>query len=117
MLGTNQPVSKNGKESFWADFGGYIEIFREGADGAFIDFEEQSVFAAEVLEYGTLGDTQGGGDVTDAGIVISMLGEMLCGGFNDSRALGFRTRADLGLALVERRRDAIAGDSRHNNDF
>jgi hypothetical protein len=70
-----------------------------------------------VLEYGTLGDAQSGGDITDAGVVISMLGEVLGGGFDDARALRLRTGADFRLTLIERGRDTIAGDSRHNNDL
>ena len=47
----------------------------------------------------------------------SMFGEVLGGGFDDARALGFGTRADSRLTLIERGSDAIAGNSRHNNDF
>src|ERR1700757_1701979 len=117
MFGAGQPVAQNFEKSLRAHFIRDVQILGEGADGAFVDFKEQSVFAAEMLEDRTLGDPQVSGNVTDARIVISMLGEMLGGGFNDARTLGFRAGPELGLALVKWRGDAIAGDSGHDNDF
>jgi len=67
-----------------------------------------------VLEDGAFGDSQGSGYVAYASIVISTLCEVLRRRFYDARALSFRTRPQLRLALVERRHDPIAGDSRHH---
>ena len=87
MLGAHQPVAQHFEKSGAADFGRRIQIFWEASHRPFVDFEEQSVFAAEVLEDGTLGDAEGDSDVTDSGRVISMLGEMLGGDFDDASAL------------------------------
>src|SRR5277367_6477542 len=66
-----------------------------------------------MLEDGTLGDSERSGNVADAGGMVAVLGEVLRCGFDNAGALLFRPRPDGDVALVERRSDAIAGDSRH----
>ena len=53
-----------------------------------------------MLEDGTFGDAEGDGDVADPRGMISVLGEMLSGGFDDAAALRLRTRARGRLALI-----------------
>src|SRR5580698_2043445 len=113
MFGADEPVVKNIEESRGANFGRSVEIFGEGAHGAFVDFEEQAVLAAEMLEDRTFGDAKCRGDIADAGGVITILREMLHGGFDDAGALGLRTGAGREVARVTRRGDGIAGDSAH----
>ena len=103
MLGADQPVAQHFEEASLRELrGGRRDIWRR-TNGALVDFEEQSVLAAEVLEDGTLGDAERDGDVADAGGVITVLGEMLSGGFDDAAALCLGARASGGLALIERR--------------
>ena len=113
VLGADEPVAQHFEKASQTNFRGRIQVFGEGADGTFIDFEEQPVFAAEVLEDGAFGDAKGDGDVADSGRVIAMLGKMLRGGFDDAAALCLRAWAGWGLTLVEGWSNAIAGDSWH----
>ena len=69
-----------------------------------------------MLEDGALGDAQRDGDVADAGGVVAVLGEMLRRGLDDAGALRLRPGARRRLPLVQRRSNAVAGDSWHNND-
>jgi len=114
VFGAGQPVSQDREESFLADFRGYIEIFRKGADSAFVNFEEQSVFAAEVLEDGTFGDAQGNSNISDPGGMVAVLGEMQSCGLDNATALRLGAGTRFELALIERRCSAIAGYSWHS---
>ena len=113
MFGADQPIIENIEEAGGAHVGGRIQIFREGAHGAFVDLEEQAVFAAEVLEDGTFGDAECGGNVADAGGLVTVLGEVLHGSVDDAGALGFGPGTGRVLTHVTRRCDGIAGDSAH----
>ena len=117
MLGSHQPVAQHFEEAGRANFRGRVQIFGKRSNGAFVDLEEKTVLAAEVLEDGTLGDAERDGDIADAGGVITMLREMLRGGFDDSAAFRLRSGARGGLALVLRRGNPVAGNSWHRNDY
>src|SRR5260370_32570782 len=84
-------------------------------EGALVYLEEQSILTAKVLEDGTFGNTELECDVPDPGGMITVLGKVLRGGFNDAAALRFGAWARWRLALVERRSSAITGDSRHSD--
>ena len=86
-------------------------------NGFLVDLEEQSILAAEVLEDGPFGDAKCQRDVSDAGGVISVLGKMLGGRFDDAAAFGLRTRTEFRLALIKGWSDAVACDSRHDRDL
>src|SRR5262249_20776915 len=58
----SEPITHNLEESLLANFRGSIEIFRKRTNGALVDLEEESVFAAEVLKDGALGDAERRGD-------------------------------------------------------
>src|ERR1700722_4341469 len=115
MLGTHQPVTQHFEKPGRANFSGRIQILGKRSHGAFIDFEEQSILAAEVLEDGPFGNAEAYGDVPDASGVIPMLGKMMSSGLNDSGPFCLRAGAGLALPLIERRRNAIAGNSWHND--
>src|SRR5215472_2062610 len=116
MFGTKKPIAEDLKESLLTNFGRRVEILGKGTNRQFVNLEEEAILAAEVLEDRTLGNTQTGGDITDAHGVISMLSKMLRRGFDDACALGLRSWPQLGVPLVKRRRDAITGNPRHNNN-
>ena len=86
VFGADQPVAEHFEETGRANFRGRVQIFGKRANCALIDLEEQTVLAAEVLEDGTLGDAERDGNVADACGVISMLGKMLRGRFDDAGA-------------------------------
>ena len=100
MFGARQPVSQNFEKSLGPDVERNVQIFCKRMDGSFVDFEEQSLFATEMLEDRTLGDAQGGGDIPHTSVVVPSLREVLRSGLDDACALGFRAGPELGLALV-----------------
>ena len=85
-----------------AHFSRSIKIARKRTHGFLVDLEEQAVFAAEMLEDGTLGDAEGGGDVTDTGGVVSLLGKMAHSGVNNAGPLAFGTRPWRHMAVTRR---------------
>src|ERR1700722_9104707 len=107
MLGARQPVAQHFEKTSGAHFGRGVQIFGKRSNGAFIDFEKKSILAAEVLEDGSFGDAQPHRNVPNASGVITMLGEMLGGGLNDSGSFCLRARAGRALPLIERRRKEI----------
>ena len=117
VLRTGKPVAEDFKEAQLPNLCGNIEISRKGADSSLIYLEEQTVFAAKMLEDGTLGNAKSNGNVADARRMIAVFGEMLRCRLNNSATfrLGARTRFD--LALIKRRCDSVAGDSRHDRDL
>ena len=73
---------------------------------------EQAVIDKNTVLFG---NPERAGDIPDPGRVITVLGKMLCGRFDDAAALSLGSRTRRRLALVERRCGAIAGDARHGD--
>ena len=94
-----------------------IEIGGEGADGSFVDLEEQTVLADEMLEDRAFGDAKLGRYVGDAGGVITLLGEVAHGDVDDARAFRFRARTGRDIVAVAWWTDQTAADSAHQVDL
>ena len=88
-----QPVTQHFEKSGLTNFRRGVEVAGKRAYRALVDFEKQSVFAAEVLKDRTFGDAKRGRDVANSCRMVSMLREMTRGGFDNAVALRLRTRA------------------------
>ena len=84
VLGARQPVTHDFPKPFCLHFRRAIEVGGKGTHRLDVDLEEQSVFAAEVLEDGAFGDAELLRDIADARLVVSVLGEVLHGSFDDA---------------------------------
>src|ERR1035437_9821837 len=113
VFGAHQPVSQHLEKAGLTDYRRRLKALGEGADRALVHLEEQPILAAKVLENGAFGNAERDGDVTDAGRVITLLGQMFRGNLDDAAALRVRTWTRGIPALVKGRSSAIAGDSRH----
>jgi hypothetical protein len=100
------------KTSFTYDRWG-IEVTREGTHRFLVDFEEQSIFAAKVLEDGTFGNAQSGSNVAHPGGMVSMLSELSHRGIDDFEAFALGSGARH-HAAISRRRDQAALHSCHS---
>src|ERR1700685_2291638 len=112
MLGAHQPIFQDFEESLVTHFRRCVKISRKRSDGFFIDFEKQTIFAAKMLEDGSFGDSESGGDVADASSVVALFGEMAHGGVNNSGSFAFRPGPGR-HATITRRRNQAATDSTH----
>ena len=117
MLGSGKPVAQDFEESPVPDLLRSVEIGGEGADGFFVDLEEQTVLADEMLEDRAFGDAKLGRYVGDAGGVITLLGEVAHGDVDDARAFRFRARTGRDIVAVAWWTDQTAADSAHEVDL
>src|SRR5882672_321885 len=113
MFGASEPVTEHFEKSLLLHLGRSLHVFRERPHSLFVRFKKQTVFALKMLEDGTFGDAQFGGDVLDAGGAVAVLGEVTDGYFNDSSAFGLRTRTWFSLRPQLRRLGQAAGYSIH----
>ena len=109
----HQPVAQHFEESALPHIRGRVEVARERTHGFLVDFEKQSILAAEMLKDRSLGDAERGRDIADPGGVIALLGKMAHGSINDSGSLAFGPGPG-GHAAVTRRRDETASNSTHS---
>jgi hypothetical protein len=87
----------------------------KGTDRTLVYLEKKTIFAAKMLKDGTLGDAKARGNVANAGRVIAMFRKMQRSRLDDADPFGLGTWTGRRVMLIERRSDAIAGDSRHND--
>src|SRR5271168_738003 len=113
MFGTRQPIAKHFEESTTANLSRRIQIARKRTNRLLVDLKEQAVLGAEMLKNGALGNAQHRGQVTDAGGVIALLGELAHGGFNDPGSLALRTRPRRQVTIA-RGRDNTATNGTHS---
>src|SRR5579863_374417 len=113
MFCARQPITENFEKTVVPDFGGRVQIFRKRAHRALVHLKEQTVLAAKMLEDGAFSDAEAGGNISDSRGVIPVLRKMQGRRFNDAAPLGFGTRTELCLSLVQGRCYTIAGDAGH----
>jgi hypothetical protein len=89
VLGTCQPVAKDGKKTVLTNIGRRVEVSREGTDRFLVHLKEEAILTSEVLENRSLGYAERAGDVPDPRGVVTLFGKMPHSGIHNAGTLVF----------------------------
>jgi hypothetical protein len=117
VLGPSQPIPQDCEEALVADLCGDVQVGRKSSNGLLVDLEEQAVLAAEVLKHRSLGDTQLSSNVTYAGGMIALLGEVPHRGIDDPGTLGLGSGTGRNMTAILRWTGKATGNSTHDLDL
>src|ERR1700687_4896334 len=87
MLGALEPVAQRGEESLLKHARRGVQVGRQRRDRPLVGRQEESFLTAEVLEHGTLRDTQLGRQIPYTRGMIAMLREVAHGRDGDAGTL------------------------------
>src|SRR4029434_2045884 len=96
----DQPITKNFEEPLRLNLLGCVEVGWKRPNRFLVHLKKQAVFAAEMLEDRTFGDTELRSDVAHAGGVVSLLSKMPHGSIDDPGTLCVRARARRNVRTV-----------------